>query len=95
MKYASSGQGSWLNGVSCSWIDHSLECSQRLESLPMPNNQFSSKFVASQIAGSCRIEGIRVSVTQERIICEVIDGKTDAKILRRQLVAKFKAANAG
>lgn len=60
----------------------------------MQRSQFSSKFVASQIAGSCRIEGIRVSLAQERTIREVVDGKTDATLLRRQLVAKFKAANA-
>lgn len=60
----------------------------------MARHVFTSKYLASQVAGSCRIEGIRVSASDERTICEVIDGKVDAKALRRKLVAQFRASNA-
>ena len=59
----------------------------------MARHVFTSKYLASQVAGSCRIEGICVSAREERTICEVIDGKVDAKALRRKLVAQFRASN--
>ncbi len=59
----------------------------------MARHAFTSKYRASQVAGSCRIEGIRVSARQEKTIRDVIDGKADSKAIRRKLVAQFKAGN--
>ncbi|MBV1915272.1 MAG: hypothetical protein KUG72_07800 [Pseudomonadales bacterium] len=59
----------------------------------MTRHAFKTEYLASQVAGSCRIEGIHVSASQERTICEVIDGKVDAKALRQKLVAQFQASN--
>lgn len=59
----------------------------------MARHAFTSEYLASQVAGSCRIEGIRVSARQEQTICDVIDGKADAKAIRRKLVAQFQANN--
>ena len=59
----------------------------------MARHAFTSKYLAAQVAGSCRIEGVRVSARQEKLICDVIDGKTNAKALRRKLVAQFRASN--
>jgi hypothetical protein len=47
----------------------------------MARHAFTSEYLASQVAGSCRIEGIRVSARQEQTICDVIDGKADAKAM--------------
>jgi hypothetical protein len=47
----------------------------------MARHACTSEYLASQVAGSCRIEGIRVSARQEQTICDVIDGKADAKAM--------------
>ena len=60
----------------------------------MARHGFSASYLASQVAGSCRIEGIRVSAQQEQTICDIIDGKADPKTLRRQLANQFRANNA-
>lgn len=59
----------------------------------MPQPAFSTAYLASQAAGSCRIEGIQVSVAQEQRMRDVIDGKTDAKALRLRMTRQFKTAN--
>ena len=59
----------------------------------MARHAFTSEYLAAQVAGSCRIEGIRVSARQEQTSRDVIDGKADAKAMRRKLVARFQASN--
>jgi len=59
----------------------------------MAHHAFTSEYLASQVAGSCRIEGIRVTALQEQTIRDVIEGKVDAKAMRRTLVAQFQANN--
>lgn len=52
---------------------------------------FSSQFQAAQLAGSCRIEGIKVTAGEELVMCQIIDGQIDGKHLRQVLVAQIKA----
>lgn len=51
---------------------------------------FSTEFLASQIAGSCRIEGIKITSHHEQMVRDVIDGKVDAGSLIAQMVLKHK-----
>jgi len=59
----------------------------------MDANRFSQKFVASQIAGSCRLDGVRVSIEDEQLICDIISGKVEPQELRRALVNQYKQRN--
>ncbi len=59
----------------------------------MHSKHFSDKFIAAQVAGSCRLEGIRVSADEEKLMCDIIAGKVDAVALRHQLVQQYQAQN--
>lgn len=45
--------------------------------------------LAEQVAGSCRLEGIRVSKKQLKTIEKVISGQVDAATLRAELVKRY------
>jgi len=59
----------------------------------MDTKPFSNKFIAAQIAGSCRLDSVRVSEEDERVMCDIISGRIDAPELRRRLVEQFKLQN--
>lgn len=59
----------------------------------MSDKRFSSEFLAAQIAGSCRLEGIHISAEQEQMMRDIIDGKLDSQVLIRQMIAKHKVNN--
>ncbi len=59
------------------------------------------QYIAAQVAGSCRLEGIHVSQEDEAVMTAIIVGDIDASELRQQRVdayrkkhsATLKAAN--
>jgi hypothetical protein len=48
---------------------------------------------AAQVAGSCRLEGIKVSREDEAMMTNIIAGNLDSMALRQSLVQRFKAEN--
>jgi len=54
---------------------------------------FSAKFIAEQVAGSCRLEGMCISADDEQLMCDIVAGKVNAAELRRQLVQQYRAQN--
>jgi hypothetical protein len=48
-------------------------------------------YVASQIAGSCRLEGIPVSQADERLMQSVVSGQVDGKAAARRVAAQIRA----
>jgi len=59
----------------------------------MNTRRFTEKFIATQIAGSCRLDGVRVSAEEERLMCDIVTGKIDAQELRRKLVEQYRKQN--
>ncbi len=59
----------------------------------MSTNHFSAKTIAAQVAGSCRLEGIKVSADDEQMMCDIISGKIDATVLRRQIIQQYRSQN--
>lgn len=59
----------------------------------MDKKRFSVKFIASQIAGSCRLAGVSVSAEDEKLMRGIISKGNDAKKLRRDLVEHYKSQN--
>lgn len=49
--------------------------------------------LAAQVAGSCRLEGIKVSREDETMMTNIIAGKVDSIALRHKLVQRFKTEN--
>jgi len=59
----------------------------------MSKTGFSEKFIAEQVAGSCRLEGMRISANDEQLMLDIIAGKVNAAELRRQLVQQYRVQN--
>jgi len=59
----------------------------------MRSPRFSANFLAAQVAGSCRLEGIPVSKQDEQTMKDIIAGNVDSAQLRRDLVKKFQSQN--
>jgi type IV secretory pathway VirB4 component len=58
------------------------------------NTRQSAKFRTSQVAGSLRMEGILVSIQDEAMISNILQGKISAAEQRRRLVTEYKKQNA-
>lgn len=56
-------------------------------------SKFSAEYMAVQVAGSCRMEGIRVSSNDEKRLSDIIDGRVDAKALASQIAQQYRARN--
>jgi hypothetical protein len=52
-----------------------------------------NRFIANQLAGSCRLEGIRVTANDETQMLNILDGRVNPAILRRNLINKYRAQN--
>ena len=52
-----------------------------------------SEFLAAQAAGSCRIEGLKVTEKEERLMRDIIAGKVDAEAEIQKIVNACKAEN--
>ncbi|AHK17149.1 MAG: antitoxin VbhA family protein [Thalassolituus sp.] len=59
----------------------------------MPNKPITSEFLAAQAAGSCRIEGLKVSAEEERLMSDIIAGRVDAEAEIEKIVQACKATN--
>lgn len=55
----------------------------------MSNKVPNAAFLAEQIAGSCRIEGVQVSKEQLKRMQQVIAGQINSEELRAQLVRYY------
>ena len=53
----------------------------------MRSSPFSNTFLAAKVAGSCRLEG------DEQDMCDIIAGKLNAAVLRRQIVPQYQSKN--
>lgn len=56
--------------------------------------RLSTDFKVQQIAGSCRLEAIKVSKEDELLMAQIIDGVVDGAVYRQKLAKKYKEANA-
>lgn len=54
-------------------------------------SKFSAEYMAVQVAGSCRMEGIHVSKAQEQRMCDIISGRLDAGLIAKQLANKYRS----
>lgn len=59
----------------------------------MSKQAINSAFLAGQVAGSCRIEGIHVSKDQENVMRQIISGQVDAKKIVNDLVNRYRKTN--
>jgi len=59
----------------------------------MRSKSFSASFIAAQIAGSCRLEGIPVTAQDEKTIKNIVAGRVNAAQLRRALVEQYQSQN--
>jgi len=59
----------------------------------MSKQIINSAFLAEQVAGSCRIEGIHVSKEQENMMRQIISGQVDAKKIVSDLVNRYRQTN--
>ncbi len=57
----------------------------------MVTRRTTPEYIASQLAGSCRLEGIRVSVADERLMRDIVAGEVDGRRLARQLAESIRA----
>lgn len=48
-------------------------------------------YVASQLAGSCRLEGISVSRADERLMQSIVSGEVDGKAAARRVAEQIRA----
>lgn len=56
----------------------------------MSKQIINSAFLAEQIAGSCRMEGIQVSKAQEDKMQQVISGQADPKKMLAELLSRYR-----
>lgn len=47
-------------------------------------------YIASQLAGSCRLEGISVSRAEERLMQSIISGEVDGRAAARQVAEQIR-----
>lgn len=52
------------------------------------------EYVVSQLAGSCRLEGIRVSAEDEKLMQSIVTGEVDGKALARQIAQRIRNEHA-
>ena len=60
--------------------------------IDIPAREISTDFLAAQIAGSCRIEGIKVTAEDEQVMRDVIDGKVDVESRIDDIIADFQSS---
>lgn len=51
-------------------------------------------FKAAQAAGSCRLEGIRVSKRAQKRMESIIEGNTDSQAIKERLIPQYRRKNA-
>jgi len=66
-----------------------VRLNRQSESMP----KRSPEYIASQVAGSCRLEGIRVSASDMAIMTDVISGRADSVLLRQKIVERYQNKN--
>lgn len=69
----------------------SLRASSAVREPGMPSRVITSRFIAAQLAGSCRIEGLKVTAEEELLMQNVIDGSVDAEAQIDGIIKNFHA----
>lgn len=59
--------------------------------MKLRDKPITAEFLAAQAAGSCRIEGLKVTPEEEELMKDIIDGKVDAECKIQKMVDAFKA----
>ena len=59
----------------------------------MSTKRFSDEFVAEQVAGSCRLEGIQISKKDEAQILDIVSGKKNGSKMVSDLANQYRNKN--